>query len=277
MRGPALAIAALMVWGPTPALAQEASLLGRETAFVVAADAIPEPRRVWVSLPESYEAAPDRQYDVLYVLDGRGLFGEAAAHARFMSLFEGAPEMIIVGIDSVSPAARRRDFTPTPGAADPTEAGQADRFLGFLIDTVEPGVSSRYRTSGRAILVGHSLAGLFALHARLSRPEAFDAYVAISPTLSWDQARIIGDIASSLADPTKGQVATPVFVSMAEGDSASYRAAMDDLERAVADRPEWRTARFAGEDHVSTVPAALLRGLRFVRPALTTAMEGSRP
>lgn len=234
-------------------------LLGRETVVSLPGPTRAETRLVWVALPPDYEAWPDRRYDVVYVLDGRGLFPSAVAAARFLATYEGAPPVIVVGIDSLGPAERRRDFTPTPGDGPPQGSGGAAAFLDFLAETVLPHVDGAYRTRPRRLLIGHSLSGLFALHVRLSRPDLFAHHLAISPTLGWDGAEIL----SRIAEPPRrtGQGLGSAYVSMAD-DAPSYLAAMAELERLVVRRPEWTLARFPGHSHVTTVPPALFAGMR---------------
>src|SRR3546814_1175271 len=63
--------------------------------------------------------------------------------------------------------------------------GGADALLAFLIETLRPEIAARYpQTDGaEQILFGHSLGGLFAAHALLTRPGAFDAFLVSSPSL----------------------------------------------------------------------------------------------
>lgn len=250
-----LALAVGLIW-TTPAAAQTPGLLGREIVASVAGPGPDETRTLWIALPPDYDAPDQRLYDVVYVLDGRGLFPTAVAAARFLTAYEGAAPVIVVGVDSLSPALRRRDFTPTLGAAAPGEAGQADAFADFLARTVLPHVDGAYRTGQHRLLVGHSLSGLFALHVRAARPDLFSDHAAISPTLGWDGAEIVDRLGAGAAAPTGS-----AFVSMAD-DAPPYQAAMDGLEQAVGGRPGWTLARFPDESHVTTVPPALFDAMR---------------
>ncbi len=74
----------------------------------------------------------------------------------------------------------------------PTHGG-ADNFVRFLSDELMPWVESRYRTRPYSILVGHSYGGLFAVHTLLTRPDLFDAYLAISPSLDWNNQALIAE------------------------------------------------------------------------------------
>src|SRR3712207_3662198 len=100
------------------------------------------------------------------------------------------PEMIVVGISNTD---RTRDLTPTrvarlpdnPNAGFPTSGG-ADKFLKFIETELIPMVESKYRTQPYRALAGHSLGGLFAVHTLVTKPELFNSYIAVSPSLQWD-------------------------------------------------------------------------------------------
>src|SRR3546814_6166264 len=71
--------------------------------------------------------------------------------------------------------------------------GGADALLAFLIETLRPEIAARYPQTARAaqILFGHSLGGLFAAHALLTRPGPFDAFIVSSPSLYWSQLAVL--------------------------------------------------------------------------------------
>ena len=41
------------------------------------------------------------------------------------------------------------------------------------------------------MLAGHSLGGLFAVHAMVSKPDLFQSVVAVSPALQWDNQLVV--------------------------------------------------------------------------------------
>ena len=106
-------------------------------------------------------------------------------------------EMIVVGITNTD---RTRDLSPTHvtttvGGGNtalqfPTSGG-ADKFLKFIETELIPEIEKRYRTQPYRILAGHSLGGLFAIHAMLSRPDVFQSYIAVSPALHWDNQVVV--------------------------------------------------------------------------------------
>jgi predicted alpha/beta superfamily hydrolase len=155
-----------------------------------------EERSVLVRLPDGYENS-SRRYPVLYVLDAEYFFQQAASAVQFHSElgYEGGqhriPEMIVVGVVNVD---RDRDFTPThapeqsQGRLSFPTSGGAEAFLEFFENELFSLVESRYRTLPHRVLSGWSLGGLLAVHVYLERPSLFSRYLAISPSLWWDDS-----------------------------------------------------------------------------------------
>lgn len=108
------------------------------------------------------------------------------------------PETLVVGVPNTD---RTRDLTP-PTETDSTNtfpsAGGADNFLKFLGDELVPFIDASFRTYPCRTLVGHSFGGLFAIHALLNRPKVFNAYIATSPSLWWNNGKLVHDAAPFL-------------------------------------------------------------------------------
>ena len=149
-----------------------------------------EERRFIVGLPQGYQGG-SQHYPVMYLLDGDGHFHHTTGITQFLADQGYMPPMIVVAIPNTD---RTRDLTPTPGeewAEQMPTAGGADHFLSFMADELIPWVNDNYRTADYSVLVGHSLGGLFAAYALLTRPEAFNAYVSISPSLWWNDRSMV--------------------------------------------------------------------------------------
>jgi predicted alpha/beta superfamily hydrolase len=52
-------------------------------------------------------------------------------------------------------------------------------------------IDRTYRSRPYRVLVGHSLGGLFAVYALMTRPDVFQGYIAISPALWWDDQSLV--------------------------------------------------------------------------------------
>jgi uncharacterized protein len=264
---PILAIVTGEVFAQQPA-GDSVLVLGEE--WKLPAGALPEERTVWVHLPPGYHAASER-YDVLYVLDAHALFPLAASSADYLSILGRMSPLIVVGVTSLSPGDRARNFTPVIDESRRDRfpnAGGADRFLRFVERELIPAVDARYRTSSRRLLAGHSLAGLFVLHALAARPLLFQDYVAISPSLGWANGYTFEQLEAHVA-----RAAAPRFLFVSIGhEPGRLTEWIDRLETVLQAAPRgWRSriARFPGEDHVTTVAPALHAALRAARDTVT--------
>jgi predicted alpha/beta superfamily hydrolase len=161
--------------------------------IVVRSAILGEERTIWVRLPR--QGAGLERFPVLVMLDAEWHFDIAASDVALLAeaSYLGQhpiPPMIVVGIVNRD---RNRDFTPTH--CDPCEgmrfptSGESARFRRFLVDEVLPAIDARYPTAPFRVLAGWSLGGLFTVETFLAEPEAFRAYLAISPSLWWDDRR----------------------------------------------------------------------------------------
>jgi predicted alpha/beta superfamily hydrolase len=148
--------------------------------------ALSEEKDVYIYLPESYKESANN-YPVLYVLDGGDYFEAFAGMVKYLSLFELIPEMIVV---AVAHGDRLKEFTYTKADEKtgnwPTSGGAAS-FRKFLADELIPYIDESYRTHPFRIIVGHSLGGLFAVETLSRTPDLFQATIALSPSLYWNQ------------------------------------------------------------------------------------------
>jgi len=156
-----------------------------------------EMRRYIVYTPPSYSdtiAAPQR-YPVIYLLDGDAHFHSVTGLIQILGTgvngTYAVPEMIVVAIPNTN---RLRDMSPTkvtkgldgkpaPGMAS---SGGMANFLGFIKSELIPAIDTKYRTMPYRVFIGHSLGGITTIDALYTIPETFNAYVAIDPSLWWD-------------------------------------------------------------------------------------------
>ncbi len=150
---------------------------------VIHSNILNEDRTYQIYLPASYHWALDRKYPVLYVLDGESNFLHTASSVSFLSSQGEIPELIVVAITST---VRIRDFTQTDWSSHWIGGGGANNFKSFLSKELIPAIEKEYRTNSFRILSGISASGQFALYALASEPSLFNAYVAVSPSLDWD-------------------------------------------------------------------------------------------
>lgn len=247
---------------------------------------------VTVVLPASYDAAADRTYPVLWVLDSPLMLRSVVGILDTLVIGNLAPEMIVVGIGSPSEEGlagigrRVMDFSPPgPDYFPPEPAGaawqalaplpefphKADDFLAFLVDELRPQISASYRVSGEHALFGHSAGGMFAGYALFKRPEAFDKMIIGSPYLNGVRGAVFDAEAAYAASHDDLDVA--LFVGVGDRETDEYFLAISGIVSSanrfsetlhLRNYPslELKTRVFSGEDHYTVVPRLISEGLR---------------
>jgi predicted alpha/beta superfamily hydrolase len=152
-----------------------------------------ETYRLYIGLPENYARHSDKTYPVVYLPYANLLFPLVWFITASLSVDWELPRLILVGIgyntDQPIELARirERDFLPTrsPKARHPT--GQAEAYLRFNREELQPFINSHYRaTPEDSTYVGHSHAGLFGLYTLFHQPDTFNRYVIGSPSIHHD-------------------------------------------------------------------------------------------
>jgi predicted alpha/beta superfamily hydrolase len=161
-----------------------------------------EYRRYWTYTPPSYRQTTyfQRAYPVLYLLDGDAHFHSVTGLLQILGTGVNGtyvvPEMIVIAIPNTN---RTRDLTPTKSMTSPdgkavpgfAVSGGGANFLQFVKSELIPHVDSSLRTEPYRVLVGHSFGGIAALSALYTMPDVFNAYVAIDPSLWWDNQSLL--------------------------------------------------------------------------------------
>ncbi|WP_144281983.1 alpha/beta hydrolase [Chryseobacterium echinoideorum] len=155
-----------------------------------------EKRILNIYLPEGYNPKDTVRYPVIYLLDGSA--DEDFIHIVGLTQFNSfewvnkVPKSIVVGIGTVD---RRRDFTfPTTvvedRSANPT-SGHSHRFISFIEKELQPYIQEKYKTSSSKTIIGQSLGGLLATEILFKKPELFNKYIIVSPSLWWDNGSLL--------------------------------------------------------------------------------------
>jgi predicted alpha/beta superfamily hydrolase len=152
-----------------------------------------EVRTINVWTPPGY-AQSTVAYPVMYMPDG-GIKEDFPHIANTMSdlIQKGSiPPMILVGIENTQ---RRRDLTgPTDVKKDKKIApvvGGSEKFRAFISEELFPEINKRYRTTDEKGIIGESAAGLFIVETFFLKPEMFDYYIAMDPSLWWNNHELV--------------------------------------------------------------------------------------
>lgn len=157
-------------------------------SLIIASQHVNEDRRINIWTPPNYKESID-SLPVLYMPDGgiKEDFPHLANTLDTLLKQEKIPPLILVGIENTE---RGRDLTGFSEAEYdkqfcPVTDGAKD-FRAFILEELMPEINKKYRTSNRKGLMGESLAGLFVMETFFTSPETFDFYVAMDPSLWWN-------------------------------------------------------------------------------------------
>ncbi|HEV7797103.1 MAG TPA: alpha/beta hydrolase-fold protein [Pyrinomonadaceae bacterium] len=256
-----LGVLVVLVMVSTSASAQVAAV----SKLTIKSNVLGEDRVILVRTPPGYEANK-RAYPVFYMTDGDAHIAHTSSTVEFLARNGRMSEMIVVGIPNTD---RTRDLTPNKatgenGAQFPTGGG-ADNFLKFIETELIPEIEKSYRVQPYRVLAGHSLGGLFTIHALISRPELFNAYVAVSPSLQWSDEATLKRAEEFLK--TRKELHATLFTSL--GDERGDIGKDFELFKALLAKSqikgfEWEAEQMKDEDHGSVVLRSHYLGLRKV-------------
>ena len=191
-------------------------------------------RKYRVQIATPFVPAPEKGYAVLYLLDGDGYFGTYSFAARMRALYRELEPAVVVGIGypeseaDIKVALVRRQYDLTPTQIDPEEValvglpatgpetfGGADAFFQVIEREIKPRVAALLPVdSSRDILFGHSLGGLFVLHTLFTHPESFETYLALSPSIWFNNRTVLGNEAGFAAAVESGKTAPRVLIAV---------------------------------------------------------------
>ena len=240
------------------AIASVTPLVIGET-FTIASAILGEQRRINVYIPRGMA---DKPLPVLYMPDGgmdedflhvAGLLQVGAANGTTRA-------QLLVGIENTE---RRRDLTgPTTNPKDRAIAprvGGSAAFRRFMREELMPEIARRYRTTGATAIVGESLAGLFVLETLVLAPDMFDTYIAIDPSLWWNDGALARQLVSLSLNPVK-------TLAVATSRDAGLTINGVDLAARLAQTPGLRFSvrAWLEESHATVYHPAALAAFRTV-------------
>jgi len=248
------------------AIAQPAT--GTVKRLTLKSTVLGEERVILVRTPPGYETNK-LSYPVLYMTDGDAHMGHTASTIEFLTRNGRIPELIVVGVTNTD---RTRDLTPAKstnknaaGELQSPTAGGADNFLKFFETELIPHIEKEYRVAPYRVLAGHSFGGLFAIHAMISKPGLFNSYVAVSPSLQWENAEALKRAEEFLKNQKELNVT--LYTSLGNepgGIGESFDKFREVLAKTNIKGFEWQAERLDDEDHGSVVLRSHYAGLRKV-------------
>jgi hypothetical protein len=190
-----------------------------------------ENRVLNIYLPNGYSADSLKTYPVIYLLDGS--IDEDFIHISGLVQFGSfswinmLPESIVVGIANVD---RKKDYTypstdkeyvkkyPTTGHSAP--------FIKFIGEEVQPLIEKTHKVSSeKKTLIGQSLGGLLATEILFKKPDMFNNYIIVSPSLWYDYESLLK------STPQPYQTNKSIFISVGEEGDWMKRVAKELYEK----------------------------------------------
>ena len=260
-----LTVVAAWATAPAAAAGDTAAPLVIGETFTIDSKLLGETRRINVYFPPGYAEAPAERVPVLYMPDG-GMAEDFLHVAGLVQVSVGNGTMrpfLLVGIENTQ---RRRDMTgPTDNPEDrkiaPRVGGSA-AFRAFIRQELMPQVKSRYRTTDETAIVGESLAGLFVVETLLVEPDLFDTYIALDPSLWWNNQKLVDGATEGLRKlPKSGR--TLFFASSDEkGISEVTDRLAAILTKSAPAGLRWHYERMPEEHHSTIYHPGALRAFR---------------
>ena len=172
---------------------QHPTLLNYDS-LVIYSTFVKEDRKINVWTPPIYSDS-SVSLPVLYMPDGgtKEDFPHIVATLAKLIKEHKIPAIMLVGIENT---VRGRDLTGESQVKEheeyniPMTDGAKD-FRAFIIEELIPEINRRYRTTERKGIVGESLAGLFVMETFFLMPASFDFYIAMDPSLWWNDNYLV--------------------------------------------------------------------------------------
>lgn len=218
---------------------------------------------------------PPEGFPVCYVLDGSSYTMMMAEAVRLQSrntLRTHVAPSIVIGIGHQDDMRDRRffDFTAPADAYKYPERfkgdverqhGGAEAFTRFIEQELKPEVMRRFPINQRKqTLYGHSLGGYFTFWQWLHHNDNYAHYLAISPSLWWNDHHLFTDITTHPFTHTT----TSLFMAVGEHEGHMVIDAKKMLP--YVEQKTTTTSLYIApdENHASVVPTTMSRALRFI-------------
>jgi predicted alpha/beta superfamily hydrolase len=206
-----------------------------------------EERSFQVYLPPSYFNSEEGNFPVIYLMDGDYNFYYDTGLIEFLSsVADKIPEMIVIGISDKGSTKYRDYCRPNHTSSN---GGNANKFMDFLEKELKPMVQKKYRISEQDILIGHSMGGLFVSNYFLERPEDFNHFIAIDPSLWWNDYAL-AEKADSIFDKRK-LLKSNLFISLASTQGMGIRNFVGMLDKHYPYSTKWNFKHYENENHGS--------------------------
>ena len=217
-----------------------------------------EERTIFIYLPDGYKMNQE-SYPVLYLFDAEINFKPVCGVVDILSRWKIIPETIVIGLPNID---RMRDLTPTRDRKF-NIGGGGDNFLKFLREELMPFIDQNYNTQSFKILEGHSISGMFTMYAFIADTSLFDAYIAISPSMYWDEQIMLSKIEDFLK--TNPLLKKRLYITLSnEPEYMLVKETIDIIKKEAPANLIWKFKQDTTERHEIAPLRSTYEGLRFI-------------
>ena len=220
-------------------------------SFTLESSFVGEERVINVWTPKVYTESKT-PLPVMYMADGgiKEDFPHMANTFSKLIMSKSIPPFILVGIENTD---RRRDLSgPSEVVEDekycPLTDG-AKNFRAFITEELITEIDSKYRTSDIRGILGESLSGLFVMETLLLEPDAFEYYIAMDPSLWWNDHYLVKN-AITLLSTNKEKKSKLWFAGSDAKDISKYTLELENiLEKNLSNSLIWKYSNEPKEQH----------------------------
>lgn len=219
--------------------------------FNIESNQVNETRVINVWTPPLYENS-SVSLPVIYMPDGgiKEDFPHIANTIAKLIKEKSIPPIILVGIENTE---RGRDLT---GASEVSEDAKycpltdgAKNFRAFITEELFSEIEKRYNITDKKGIIGESLAGLFVMETFMQSPESFDFYIAMDPSLWWNNNYLVRNANNLLKSLSNKETKLWFAGSSAEDISKYTKELAGVLKNDTINELNWKYSNEPNEKH----------------------------
>lgn len=238
----------------------------KHDSFKIESKHVGETRVINVWTPPTYENSND-SFPVLYMPDGgiKEDFPHIANTIAKLVKDKIIPPIILVGIENTE---RGRDLT---GVSEVKEDAKycpltdgANNFRNFITEELFPEIEKRYRITNKKGIIGESLSGLFVMETFMQKPKSFDFYIAMDPSLWWNNHYLVRN-ANTLLENFPNKEVKLWFAGSSTEDISQYTNELaKKLKKGTSKELKWKYSNEPNEKHNTIFRATKEKALKWI-------------
>lgn len=230
---------------------QSQNIIPRHDSFTIESKQVNETRVIAVWTPDSYNNGSD-SFPVLYMPDGgvKEDFPHIANTIAKLIEQKSISPIILVGIENTE---RGRDLTAASEIEDDAKycplSNGAENFRNFITEELFSVIAKKYRVTDKKGIIGESLAGLFVMETFMNKPQSFDFYIAMDPSLWWNNHYLVRNADTLLNNLPNRETKLWFAGSNAEDISPYTKKISKILQKKVTNKLKWKYSNEPNEKH----------------------------